>query len=104
MVDRLVYCTKCGAENEDDAAECASCGEPLRRPIKRYRRRFEDDLCFGSSGGTPVVGILFGLLIVLWGLSSLMGRVFHWFAWGSLWPLFVIALGLLILYNAFSRR
>ena len=37
----MVYCTKCGAENEDDAKTCVSCGEPLQ--ISRVRSRSWDE-------------------------------------------------------------
>ena len=101
----MVYCSNCGAENEDDALNCKECGASLRRPTyRRYRRRHEDDFCFGAGGGAPTLGILFGLLILLLGVSSLLGSVFRWAVWGRLWPLFIIAIGLLILSNAFSRR
>lgn len=105
MLIDMVYCTECGAENEDDAVECKNCGAPLRRPAyRRYRRWDEDDLCFGTRGGVPIFGILFGILIVLWGLSSLLGSVFRWAAWGRIWPVFIIAFGLLIVFNVLSRR
>ena len=43
------------AENEEDAVNCASCGEPIREEIRsrsyrRVSRRRDDDLCFGSRG------------------------------------------------------
>lgn len=33
-----------------------------------------------------------------------MGDVFLWASWDKLWPLFVIAIGLIIVVNALSRR
>ena len=101
----MVYCTKCGAENEDDAVECKSCGEPMKGPVyRRDRRRFEDDVCFGTRGGVPIWGVLFGLLIVVWGLTSLLGTAYSWASWDNLWPVFIIAFGLLIIFNVLSRR
>ncbi len=101
----MVYCTKCGAENEDDAVTCKECGASLRQPTyRRYRRQFEDDICFGTRDGVPIWAILFGILIVLWGVSSLLGSVYRWAVWGRIWPLFIIAFGLLILINALTRQ
>ena len=105
MVD-LVYCTKCGAENEDDAVNCTSCEAPLReeirpRPVRRRRR--DDDLCFGSGGGNWF-GIFIGLMIILAGASQLLQGTFWWASWDRLWPIPVILLGLFIVYNALSKR
>jgi len=102
----LVYCTKCGAENEDDAVNCKSCGESLReeirpRPVRRRRR--DDDLCFGSGGGNWF-GIFIGLMIILAGASQLLEGTFWWASWDRLWPIPVILLGLFIVYNALSKR
>jgi ribosomal protein L40E len=103
LVFRLVYCSKCGAENEDDATVCKNCGATLSLPSRRrYLRRSEDEICFGFAG-TPVIALLFGLLIVFWGLTSLLVGVFRW-SWGNIWPLFVIALGLLIVIGNLSKR
>ena len=113
----LVYCTKCGAENEEDAVNCASCGEPLKEKprYRRVRRRRDDNLCFGSggrrdddlcfgSGGGSKIGIFIGLMIVLAGLSQLLERSFAWASMDRLWPIPVILLGLYIVYNALSKR
>jgi len=104
----MVYCTKCGAENEEDAVNCASCGEPLREEIRsrssrRVRRRRDDDLCFGSGGGSKI-GIFIGLMIILAGVSELLQGTYAWARFDNLWPIPVILLGLFIVYNAYSKR
>ena len=104
----MVYCTKCGAENEEDAVNCASCGEPLReetrsRSYRSVRRRRDDDLCFGSGGGSKI-GIFIGLMIILAGASELLQDTFAWARFDNLWPIPVILLGLFIVYNAYSKR
>jgi len=102
----MVYCTKCGAENEEDALNCKSCGEPLKEDIRsrRYRRRRrDDDLCFGSDGGSKI-GIFIGLMIILAGASELLQGTFAWARFDNLWPIPVILLGLFIVYNALSKR
>jgi len=114
----MVYCQKCGAQNEDDTALCASCGEPLRAPSRRGRgweeeievraeefgaraerwgRSMEDE-CFGIPRGGNIVGILFGLFIIVWGASELMG-------WSiDLGPFAIIAFGLLIVIGVLSGQ
>ena len=104
----MVYCTKCGAENEEDAVNCASCGESLREPVRsrsyrRVSRRRDDDLCFGSGGGSKI-GIFIGLMIILAGVSELLQGTFAWARFDNLWPIPVILLWLFIVYNAYSKR
>jgi uncharacterized membrane protein YvbJ len=104
-VIELVYCSKCGTENEDDALVCKNCGASMKPPAYRtYRKRREEDLCFGTSQGVPIWGILFGLIIILWGVTSLFSGVYWWASWDKLWPIFIIAIGLIIVFNALSRR
>ena len=54
----MVYCTKCGTQNPDDAVNCSNCGAPLREtPNREYRRyRYEEDMCFG--GRSHIWGII----------------------------------------------
>ena len=102
----MVYCTQCGAENEDDAINCKNCGEPLGEDIRTRRirrRKRDDDLCFGSGGGSWI-GIFIGLMIILAGLSELLQGTFWWASWDRLWPLPVILFGLLIVYNSYTKR
>lgn len=101
----LVYCTKCGTENDDDALVCRNCGASIKPPpYKVYRRRRDDDICFGGQRGVPVWGIIFGIFIILAGVISLLEREYRWASWDKLWPLFVVAIGLIIVINALTRR
>lgn len=89
----MVYCTKCGAENEDDAKTCVSCGEPLQisgvrsrswdeefevrveefgERAEEFGKRMERE-CFGLPEGNTIIGVLFGLAIILVGLRELFG-------------------------------
>jgi hypothetical protein len=63
----------------------------------------DDDLCFGSGGGSKI-GIFIGLMIILAGVSELLQGTFWWATWDNLWPIPVILLGLFIVYNALSKR
>ena len=87
----MVYCTKCGAENEEGASTCVSCGESLQASSVR-RRDWEEELevraeefgeraerwgrsmeqeCFGLPEGNTIIGVLFGLAIILLGARQL---------------------------------
>jgi len=103
----LVYCTKCGFKNEDDAKVCAKCGAQLQ--IYRSERKYRsDDECFGSHErdwehecfGLPhagsVVGLIFGFIIVLIGIALILGESI----WKLLWPFIIIIFGSLIIIGA----
>jgi len=92
----MVYCTKCGAKNEEDAEVCVKCGAPLvtQPPWKRQRRRAEEE-CFGLPHGGAIVGLIFGIIIILAGLS--------WLLHFEIWPFVVILFGILILAGALYR-
>jgi len=101
----MVYCTKCGTENEAGTVNCKNCGEPMAGPrARRYprRRRMDEDICFGSRGGSWF-GIFIGLVIILAGVSELFQGVFWWASWDRLWPFVVIIFGLIIVVNTLSK-
>ena len=104
----LVYCPKCGAENTEDAKFCAKCGATLYIEERRRRggdtcfgsheQRVEDE-CFGIPGGGAIAGILFGVIIILVGLSIILGLdVGSWIG-----PFIMIVIGALILIGALLR-
>ena len=100
----MVYCTKCGTENEENAIECKNCGASLKSPAYKYRRNDWDleDECFGGRSRTTWP-ILIGVFLIILGASSLLDDFFWWASFDTLWPLFIIAIGILIVTNA-SRR
>ncbi|MEA2090357.1 MAG: zinc-ribbon domain-containing protein [Thermoproteota archaeon] len=110
----MVYCTKCGTQNEDDAEYCVKCGAPLytpKRVAKEHReytcfgpreRRVEEE-CFGLPYGGAIAGLIFGVIIILVGVAIVfekdIGRLVGSFA--------IITVGLLIIAGAIyalSRR
>ena len=96
----MVYCTKCGTKNEEDATICENCQQPLGsyRNMRRERRRAEDE-CFGLPHGGIIAALIFGLFIILWGLSSFLDINF-----GSyIWPFLIIIFGTLIVLGALYR-
>jgi len=108
----MVYCTKCGAKNEEDAAVCVKCGASLAtRPPSRYersRREKEEQECFGLPHGGAIVGLIIGIIIIFVGLSSLPGILPPGIKlWDYIWPLIIIVFGILLVTGAlykYSRR
>ncbi len=105
MVKIMVYCTKCGTKNDEDATVCVKCQQPLGsyQPTRRERRRKEDE-CFGLPHGGSIVGLIIGIIIILWGVSHFVEEI----DFGEyFWPLIVIIFGTLIVAGAIyqvSRR
>lgn len=99
----MVYCTKCGAKNEEDAAVCDKCGASLvTRPTGRPERRRTEEECFGLPHGGAIAGLIIGIIIILVGVSWVTG-----FEWEFFWPVVVIIFGILIVAGAvygLSRR
>jgi len=100
----------------EDAPYCARCGEPLKEGVPRiiYRRRREeedekqekDEFEEKTDTASRNWVALFGLLIVIAGVISLLDSWYHvwWASWDLLWPLRVIAFGLFILWNVLKPR
>jgi uncharacterized membrane protein YvbJ len=98
----LVYCPKCGTQNEDDLEVCVNCGASLymtrreARRAKRAARRRErgvEQECFGLPHGGAIAGIIFGIIIFIWGISLLTGIDI----WENIFFIIVIIFGALII-------
>ncbi|NCO23704.1 MAG: stress-responsive transcriptional regulator [Candidatus Infernicultor aquiphilus] len=44
-----------------------------------------------------------GIIVIIIGVIFLSGSLFPWVVWGNLWPLIVIALGIIIMVQAFKK-
>ena len=80
----MVYCSKCGTQNEDNALDCIKCKAPLQPtlPERTYQpreRRWEDE-CFGLPFGGTIFGLGIGGLIIFSGSAALfpeaIGHIF----------------------------
>jgi uncharacterized membrane protein YvbJ len=119
----MVYCTKCGTKNPDDAKNCTQCGAPLYAVGETERRRIGDECagrraagepyrrmeyeCFGIPIGGAVVGIAIGVIILLAGVIWLMQQAGIVSSNISAWPIAAIIFGILIVIGALyglSRR
>ena len=78
----MVYCTKCGTKNEEDAEVCTKCKEPLvGRPLIRSERRPKEKECFGLPHGGSIIGLVIGFLIILIGASHFLEIPFEDYLW-----------------------
>jgi hypothetical protein len=96
----LVYCSKCGTQNEDDALDCSNCKAPLKTTstsrVRDYRRRErrKQDECFGLPHGGAIFGLFIGAIIIIVGLQQVLGiRI-------DIGPFAIIIIGLLIVAGA----
>lgn len=104
----MVYCTKCGVQNPDDSEYCKSCGVALYpRSQKNASDRSDcfggnrdwDTECFGLRRGGALFALVLGLLIILAGVSSMIGEsLLQWIA-----PFFVIGIGVIIIVSILRR-
>ncbi len=108
----VVYCTRCGTQNPDNARNCSNCGAPLYTLGEQYPgsdrehyKRMEGE-CFGLPNGGMIVAIVFGAIIIIVGLGLFLeasGIIISF--WGALWPIIIIIFGVLIVLGAiFGRR
>jgi len=120
----VVYCTKCGTQNPDDAKICRQCGAPLQTVAgETEQERYEDECggrrrsgepyrrmeyeCFGIPRGGAIVGIAIGAIIVLAGLIWFLQQANVLSSSYNVWPLAAIIFGILIVIGALygmSRR
>lgn len=94
----MVYCHKCGTKNADDAEYCSKCGTPLKDD-ERHSYKKQRDECFGLPHGSLIAGLFFGILLILFGISSIYG----WDIWQFIGPFIIIFVGILILLGAIYR-
>jgi len=97
----MVYCTKCGTKNSDDAAVCVNCGASLAQTRKEYprrgtcfgsRERGVQDECFGLPYGGAIASVIIGIFLVIIGLA-----IYYKIDIGSLiGPSVIIIIGILI--------
>ena len=99
----MVYCEECGTKNDDEAEYCSKCGNPLKGDKHHHRshdyRKRQRDECFGLPHGNIIGPIIFGVILILVGLSSVYG----FDIWQYIWPALIVIIGLLIIIGAIYR-
>ncbi|MGA7075144.1 MAG: zinc ribbon domain-containing protein [Halobacteriota archaeon] len=107
----MPYCQNCGTKNDEGAEICVNCRQPLYDTRRRRARRDgcygprgeqrHEEECFGLPYGGAIVGILFGLILLIsgvaWVLSLTLGISFNGALVG---PLIAIAIAILIIAGA----
>ena len=94
----MVYYTKCGAKNDEDATICVKCVASLIvRPWRSERWRRTEQECFGLPHGGTIAALVIGMIIILVGITSLPGIEIEW------WPLVIIIFGILIVAGTLDR-
>jgi hypothetical protein len=107
----MVYCSKCGTQNPDNATVCSNCGAPLYTVGQQYPgsdrehyRRVEGE-CFGLPYGGVIASIVFGVIIIVVGLGLFLQASGYTVSfWPVIWPILIIIFGVLILLGALYRR
>ena len=111
-VGSMVFCSKCGTKNEDSAEYCVKCSAKLKVSMeKSIEKRIEEGAeefgkraealgekfgkrteqeCFGLPHGGTIFGLIIGIIIIVFGISSLAGIDLE------IWPLIIVIFGLLI--------
>jgi hypothetical protein len=103
----MVYCTRCGTQNLDTAANCSNCGAPLlgagaeSRPYTRheYRQYYAGEYSnrhHGSGFGLLIAG----LFIIIFGLAVLL----KFDIWSYFWPIILVLIGVWILMLGLRRN
>ena len=102
----MVYCTKCGAKNEDTAVVCVKCGASLQtgtEESRRHERRRAESECFGLPHGGAIAGIVIGVLILLWGFLQLAEQADWIPQTPNFWWIVLIIIGILMIAGAIYR-
>jgi uncharacterized membrane protein YvbJ len=93
----MVYCQQCGTDNEEDAEFCVKCGATLNMERGRRRPPKKQDECFGLPQGGSIFGIIFGIMIILFGARELLGWKIDF------GPFLIIVVGILIIAGAIYK-
>ncbi len=99
----MVYCPKCGNKNEDTADFCVKCGASLETGTvasRRYERRKAEQECFGLPHGGAIAGIVFGAIILIWGIFMLLQQTGVVTQTIDFWYIIIIVIGVLIVAGA----
>lgn len=107
----MPYCPNCGTKNEEGAEVCTNCQQPLYERRRRRTRRDDcygeqrpEDECFGLPHGRVIVGIIFGLLLLIGGILLFLQQTLGISVNGQLvGPLILIVIAILILAGALSQ-
>ena len=100
----MVYCSKCGRKNEDDARFCSGCAAPLAAAPRDFGKEAEDKCERECAGGPRRASVIWGLIVILiglWivfelGLKRISGLP-TWLTDFQFWWIFPLLIGLVII-------
>lgn len=85
----MVYCTKCGKKNEDDAEYCSKCGTSLTglaKGTKKSGDRCEEECAIGER--SSIAKYFWGVIIIILGIWIVVEFILRkiedppeWLAW-----------------------
>ena len=70
--------------------------------IKEVKEHFESEEPYHKSERNR--RILGGIIVIVIGIIFLLNSLFPWVAWGSLWPVILIVIGITIMIQAFKKK
>jgi hypothetical protein len=101
----MVYCPRCGKQNEEGARFCNSCGASLMGPPprKEFDKECERD-CSGTSRSSRIFWGVIILMVGLWfifefGIKNISGMP-AWIATFEFWWIFAVVIGIMIVIAA----
>jgi tetrahydromethanopterin S-methyltransferase subunit E len=76
----LVYCTKCSAENEENATVCINCKAALKISSSKEKSGVKSSCCDGIYGyrswGGALAGVIIGIIVILIGFGLLLRQLY----------------------------
>jgi ribosomal protein L40E len=100
----MVYCSKCGIKNEEDATFCKECGTSLfvnKKDTSMHNDKCEEE-CSGSARGFSIFWGVIIILIGLWVIFEFVLERMGYFSGGfPFWNIFALAIGILVIIWGF---
>ncbi|MCW4017722.1 MAG: zinc ribbon domain-containing protein [Candidatus Bathyarchaeota archaeon] len=106
----MVYCSKCGTLNADDANICSNCGATFQAAVSQGKagpyvksRRYRDEYYARRGGGLG--GVFIGAIIIVVGLTLFFSQYYEVpVNWNTGWAIIIVIVGLWLIYGAFRSR
>lgn len=86
---------------KENVAEMKKTATELGKEVRATFAAEEKEKETTPEGGGHRAGIFFGILLIILGIIFLLSTfdIFWWFRWGYLWPLVLVAIGLIVIFG-----